>query len=791
LRDSSTSRGKAGRSVRCLFFAAAAAGVLLLTSCSARPLIVPSYPALDAAPFIIGTAALGVLIGLFFFNLFLAVSTRESVFIYFSVILGLLTVLQTFSTFDRFFFELTYTRVTVITHMLFITFLLFFEEFFAVSSHRKKLAAVNRVSIYVIGGYALFFVVSRLLVPDASSYIAGITFIRELFVFYTNILFIVTICSALSWMRTEALLILIAFIPPALLTSLNALNIFPWMEQAQRFTTLMMQYNQPIGLSLQAILLSLATGNRYNRINVEREQSLAEAGTLKRIDRDRTEFYMNLSHELRTPLTIILGITRQLSSGEYGDAVPRTSSRFEVIERNSLRLLHLVSNMLQVGRPRDAAMTQQPIPVARYLRQIQLDFQDAAAARNISLTCPPPPPSIERLCLTMNLDELDTLVMNLTANALKYTGAGGMVTLEAAAAQEGGLAISVADTGIGIPKELQEEIFDRYSRLEAGREFSSLGAGLGLALVKEIITRCGGAVSVSSGQGAGSRFTLRFPSGMVGACPGEESSLFTQLLSSREYETVRRFTSDLFMPDSCSEARESVDDAAGSRPHLLVVEDNPDMCLYIRSVLSGHYRVTSVRSAREALEHLSTGRTDLIISDVMMPDVDGHEFLQLLLQRQPEKRVPLIFLTARDSVEEKIRSLREGAVEYLTKPFDPQELTALVQTVLDRERDVLHSHISRIRHSLDSLLNEMESPEAGSLPGHDLRLRGEDFGLTKREMEVFALIIAGSSDKEIARRLGISVRTVSNHNRSIYEKFQVEGRVELLSAVFSGRSVKR
>jgi signal transduction histidine kinase/DNA-binding NarL/FixJ family response regulator len=769
----------------------AAVSVLFsFTSCRTGPLIVPSYPSLGAAPFIIGLVALGVLVGLLFYNLFLAISTRESMFIYFSLIMVLLTVLQTFSTFEKFFFQLTYNRVTLITHLLFVTFLLFFEEFFAVSRHRKRLAKVNRISIYVIAGYALFYLGSKLMLPNAETYHAVITFIRELFVFYTNILFITNIVAALAWSKREALVILIAFIPPALLTSLNALNIFPFMRQAGQFTSLMMQYNQPIGLSLQAILFSLAMGNRYNRINVEREQSLSEARTLKQIDRDRTEFYMNLSHELRTPLTIILGTARQLRGEDSSDSTESLfgTSRLAVIERNSLRLLHLFSNMLQIGRPHDDELPAQHIPVNRYLEQIQADFQGAAAARQITLTSQPLPSSSQDRYLQINIDDLDTLVMNLAANALKYTAAGGTVTISASVPDEGGLLLQVADSGVGIPEGMEEQIFDRYRRLPAGRALSELGSGLGLAIVKEIIIRCHGRVSVESRQGAGSRFSLWFPEEMIVICGSPHAEkLFPSVLEVRQHDTVRRFTADLYAPVP-SECFFENTEPAGSRPRLLVVEDNPDMCFYIRSILSEQYHVTSARSAREALAYLGAHQIDLIISDVMMPDIDGHEFLQLLMQKLPDKRAPLIFLTARDSVEEKIQSLREGAVEYLTKPFDPQELIVLVETILTREREVLHKHIELIRQGLDTLLNEMAASPSGKRDQLDLKAQGVESGLTKRESEIFQLIITGRSDKEIARELNISVRTVSNHNRSIYAKFRVESRVELLARVFSRQS---
>lgn len=222
------------------------------------PLLVPRYISASSSAFAIGLLALGLLLGLLAYNLFLAFSTREKMFVYFSVIVGLLVILQTFSAYERFIFYLTYNRVTLITHLLFITFLLFFEDFFLLRSHRPRLSKFNRFSIYLIAGYTLLFLGVKFIFPDAAGFNRILDFVRELFVFYTNVVFIFTIATARGWMRTEALLLLIAFIPPALLTSINAMNIFPFMARYEGFVGFLMQYNQPIGLSLQAILFSLA-----------------------------------------------------------------------------------------------------------------------------------------------------------------------------------------------------------------------------------------------------------------------------------------------------------------------------------------------------------------------------------------------------------------------------------------------------------------------------------------------------------------------------------------------------
>ena len=153
----------------------------------AADLIIPKYTSSGDVAFVIGLLALGVLLGLFAYTLFLAISTKETKFVYFSIIVFLLTILQTFAAYDRFLFQLTYNRVTIITHLLFITFLLFFEDFFSLARHRPRLSGFNRISLYVIAGYTIVFVVLKFMFPEAANLHSVLDFIRELFVFYTNI----------------------------------------------------------------------------------------------------------------------------------------------------------------------------------------------------------------------------------------------------------------------------------------------------------------------------------------------------------------------------------------------------------------------------------------------------------------------------------------------------------------------------------------------------------------------------------------------------------------------------
>ena len=754
------------------FVALLSISLLTQGSCYATELIIPKYTSTTSLPFIIGLLALGVLLGLLAYTLFLAISTKEPMFIYFSVIMLLLTVLQTFSTYDRFIFSLTYNRVTIITHLLFITFLLFFEDFFALAIHAPKLSKFNQVSIFIIGGYVLFFLLLKALFPQVATLHLVLNFIRELFVFYTNIIFIYTIIRAIQWLKREAIIMLIAFIPPALLTSINAMNIFPFMQNYQNLVTFLMQYNQPIGLSLQAILFSLAMGNRYNRIKMARQQSFIESERLRKLDQEKTEFFMDVSHELRTPLTIILGMCQQLRQGKYGDSIHHNDRILETIERNSLRLLKQVSHLLQLEKPIHH-LHSQDIVIHTVLQNLVGEFSEIAKNKKISLSFQAAK-NIEEFTLAISQENLETVVLNLLSNAIKFTPEGGSVLISAEITDTQTLHITVQDSGLGIAKTDLTTIFDRYFHGKTGSKQGQ--TGLGLALVKHIMEGYGGAVTVESQIHKGSTFHLYFPPNMI------------KKLDHKEKEPhIKSGTSVLYTSDFSPVSTTLTTCANDKLPTVLIVEDNVDMATYIASILTEHYRVFVASSGQEGLEIVEREQIDLIISDIMMPKMDGHAFLIAMRQLTATRPIPLIFLTARDALEEKIDSIRSGAVNYITKPFDKEMLLVTISGTLAHDRELIETRIEHLRAGIDLLLQEVEHPSASTL-SESHRAASNKFirehGYSEREVEVFVLILAGKSDKEIASMLDLSVRTVANHNRRLYQKAQVHNRYELISKVW-------
>jgi signal transduction histidine kinase/DNA-binding NarL/FixJ family response regulator len=731
-------------------------------------LIQSKYASISETAFIINLLALGLLFGLLWYNVFLAVSTKEKMFFYFSLIMVLLTVLQTFSAYERFFFQLNYNKVTVITHLLFMTFLLFFEELFSISEHDKKLSRCNMVNIWVIGGYALLFLLLKALFPLLQGLHTAVNFIRELFVFYTNALFLYTIVRAIAWMRIEAILILIAFIPPAFITSVNAMNIFPFMYRYESFVTFLMQYNQPIGLSLQAVLFSLAVGNRYNRLKLEQQNARQEHAALSKLHEKRTQFFLNMSHETRTPLTIILGLIRQVRQDSHAASVKQVDPLLAAVERNARILLRQVNNMLRLEQSK-MSTDAQPISICGVVPLIVEPFLPIARKKGISLSYGLSK-EFENIGVRIGQEDLESLLMNLLSNAIKYTQRGGSVRITVDGSVADGLRLSVADTGCGIPKEDQRRIFEQFEVVPDSA--AMMQTGLGLPLVKHIMQGYKAEVLLQSEVARGSTFTLVFPSELCTFCVDKEKEDIP-MMAPLYLSEFSRLESDQAVIQSLE------------APTILIVEDNADLRWYVQSIVSTRYRCLTASSAQQALSLLQEHRVDLIISDVMMPAMDGHALLKQVKQYSKEDPIPLIFLTARDCMEEKIEALKEGAIRYITKPFEAEVLLAVVDSILTHDKLLKDARNEQFRQKLSVLLEELERPVTRTEKPMSLEHLKNTCKLSEREMDVLRLIVQGKSDKEIASALTLSVKTVANHNRNIYSKCSVNGRYELLSKLSS------
>jgi PAS domain S-box-containing protein len=420
------------------------------------------------------------------------------------------------------------------------------------------------------------------------------------------------------------------------------------------------------------------------------------AETLARLDQAKTDFFTNVSHEFRTPLTLLLGPAADALNdpAPVGEDVQR--ARFEVIHRNGQRLLQLVNSLLDFSRLEAGGVTShfEPVDLARVTEPLVTMFESAAAQAGLTLSFEHEQMSAD--CY-VDVEHWTKIVLNLMSNAFKFTFDGGIrVTLRE---DDGHAALTVADSGTGIPAEELPHLFERFHRVPGAVSRTHEGSGIGLALVSELAGLHGGGASATSTVGEGTRMTVRIPLGR-GHLPPEEiatgpasrldgTSSPTELVS----ETWRWLQSDGEAQPTPVPAAPSI--PPGGRARVLVVDDNTDMRIYVAGLLSELYDVVTASDGLEALDRVQESRPDLILTDVMMPRLDGFGLLRRLQDDPRSTSIPVIMLSARAGEEGTVEGLEAGAADYLVKPFAARELLARVRVNLELDR------VRRIRATLE------------------------------------------------------------------------------------------
>ncbi|MGC5015410.1 SpoIIE family protein phosphatase [Streptosporangium sp. DT93] len=416
------------------------------------------------------------------------------------------------------------------------------------------------------------------------------------------------------------------------------------------------------------------------------ERERGHARRLARLDADKTAFFANVSHELRTPLTLILGPLEELledpSIGPEQDAVLRTA------RRNAVRLLTLLDDVLDVTSF-DAGRTRayhRPTDLVAQTAELVSVFRSAAEGVGLTLGVESEPLP-EPVFLDRRMWE--RIVFNLLSNAVKHTFAGGVTV----GVRSGGdhAVVTVSDTGIGIPGGELPHLFERFHRVPGSRARSHEGAGIGLALVHELVAQHGGHIEADSAVGEGTTFTIRLPYGSAHLPPAQVGE------ATRSYEPGTDHLSHWLPLPGESSGRLPVDGIASSAgprgpERILVADDNEDLRHYLVRLLSPYWTVTAVADGAAALRAAREEAPDMIVADVMMPGMDGLDLVRRLRADEATRSVPIMILSARAGQEESLSGLIAGADEYLTKPFSAREL-------LTRVRGVLSLSAVRSRHN--------------------------------------------------------------------------------------------
>ncbi|HEY1803364.1 MAG TPA: ATP-binding protein [Terracidiphilus sp.] len=463
--------------------------------------------------------------------------------------------------------------------------------------------------------------------------------------------------------------------------------------------------DKPIGIFITAInpyrqfdgfyegFLDLITGQIAASINNASayEQERKRAEELSELDRAKTTFFSNVSHELRTPLTLILGPIEDALTSQ----APPSPQNLEMLHRNALRLLKLVNGLLdfvriEVGKLR---ATFEPTDLCRFTAQLASVFRSAVERAGLKLVvdCPPLPEPVY-----LDREMWEKIILNLISNALKSTFEGEIrVTVRAA---EHDVLVSVSDTGTGISESDLPNLFQRFSRIDGARRRSHEGSGIGLALVQELVEMHGGSIEVKSAVDIGTEFTITLHFGQEhltrGRVAGSREARSSLQGSGVAYvqEAMGWLSDGDSLKDEIApavagdEPPEPAASSSGRKPVVLLADDNADMREYVSGLLRGRFQLVEAATGKTALAQAKQVLPDLVLTDIMMPEMDGFELLAALRENPATRSVPVIMLSARAGEEARVDGVDAGADDYLTKPFSARELVARVEAQLKLAR---------------------------------------------------------------------------------------------------------
>ncbi|MBX3211144.1 MAG: response regulator [Labilithrix sp.] len=428
----------------------------------------------------------------------------------------------------------------------------------------------------------------------------------------------------------------------------------------------------------------IARSRELHQANRQLRETNVKLGEL---DVAKTAFFSNISHEFRTPLTLMLGPLEDALADQQEPLGPRLRTSLGLVHDNALRLLKLVNALLDFSRIEAGRMTARfaPLDLGRVTAEGAGMFQSATDKAGMSLVVDCPPSSEPAF---VDRDMWEKIVTNLVSNAFKFTLAG---TISVRCREEGSaFVVEVADTGVGIPESELPYVFDRFHRVPGATSRTHEGTGIGLALVRELVGLHGGEVSVTSEVGVGTTFRVELPKGHAHLAP-EAVSLTPMTAEGRSDAMAARDAEAQRWLAPTSERLPVVAppvDAAAETPRarILVVDDNADLRTYIAGILSPKYDVRTANDGRAALDTLPSWRPDMVISDVMMPVLDGFGLLRELRADPSTASLPVILLSARAGEEAAVEGLDAGSDDYLVKPFSARELLARVRTHLELEK---------------------------------------------------------------------------------------------------------
>ncbi|MDR0865587.1 MAG: response regulator [Candidatus Symbiothrix sp.] len=433
----------------------------------------------------------------------------------------------------------------------------------------------------------------------------------------------------------------------------------------------------------------------YLENRIKQKQALMEKEQQKQLTESKLQFFTDISHEIRTPLTLILGPIEKLEDDTKDE---KTLSVYKIIHQNALRILRLVNQLMDL-RAVDKGKLKLKIEqtsLEEFINKIMDSFKDLATTKHIDFNLimedTLPEIYIDRDCI-------DKVIFNLLSNAFKFTNKGGSITIFIHI-KEGQVEIDVEDTGIGIPKENQTHIFDRFYQVRDGKVNTKMGTGIGLHLSKMMIELHHGEISVESEPDKGSKFKILLPLDKNEYKP-EEFGVTNGDATAMMVQPSFQFTEETEETDPEDE-KKGTDTHQRNTRSILLVEDDVDILNYVDSELSPKYKIYKANNGKEGLSKALKYIPDIIVSDIVMPEMDGLTLCKLLKSNDKTCHIPIILLTAKTSVEQRIEGIEMGADSYIPKPFNLKHLETRIEKLIELRKKL------KGKYRVDGNSEEME-----------------------------------------------------------------------------------
>jgi signal transduction histidine kinase/ligand-binding sensor domain-containing protein/DNA-binding response OmpR family regulator len=512
----------------------------------------------------------------------------------------------------------------------------------------------------------------------------------------------------------------------------------PWWRSGWAYTLYVVTFAIMIWIARRQII-------KRERLKNEIKMKKLEADKYQELDSLKSRFFANISHEFRTPLTLLLS---PLEKRMQLTTAPEDKEEFGIMHRNATRLLNLVNQLLDLSRIEAGSLKLKTVHgnINTFIKSISSQFSSIAQSREIHFEVI----SLAPIDAWFDPDKLEKIISNLLSNAFKFTPSGGNISV-VSSIDQGHAKIEISDSGKGIPPEKIERIFDRFYQVDDSnlREFE--GSGIGLSLVKELVELHHGTITVSSKPEQGSCFTVHFPL-------GKEHLADTEISESGE------FISTAVMKVSAQSVTLPQPIVNEEIPRVLIVEDNEDLRNYLCLSLRERYNLIESANGQQALERAIQEIPDLILSDLMMPKMDGLELCREIKSNEKTSHIPVILLTAKTDQETRIDGFVIGADDYLAKPFSLPELTARINNLIETRKKLRKFFSSTIILkpseikvvSLDDrfIKKVMESIEAHlSNSAFGLELLADDVAMSTAQVYRKLKAITGQTPNDLIRNV--------------------------------------